>query len=56
MESLLSSLGQYGALGVITGFVLWQSYQLQVKILKVITDNTMALTKLSTLIEALSKK
>ncbi len=51
MENLFTSLGQYGPLALITGYVLWQSYRLQGEMLKVITDNTEALTKLTVLID-----
>jgi len=56
MESIINSLYQYGALGVIAGALLWNTLRIQGKLFKVIEDNTQALTKLTVLIDNLCDK
>lgn len=53
MNEIIAQLSQYGALGIISGCLLYNTFKKQNIVLKVITDNTKALTELCTLIKNL---
>jgi len=51
MEEMLMRLADYGALGIIVGFLLWQNSRINAKLVQIIEDNTAALSELKGIIK-----
>ena len=56
MEDILPRLADFGALGLIAAFLLWQNSKINASLMKIIADNTMALVELKSIIENCFKK
>lgn len=53
MESLITSLGNLGGMGVVAGILFWQMTKLQNKLIDIIEKNTQAFIELKETIEKL---
>lgn len=56
MDSLLTRLTDFGAVGIIAAIALWQVFYLTKRMLSVIDNNTKALTELITIIKSSYRK
>jgi hypothetical protein len=55
MENIFNSLIQYGALGCVAAVSLYQVWVMQKKLFDIIEKNTIALTKMITMLEEINE-
>jgi len=51
INTLVSSLGQLGGVGIVAAILLWQNSKMQEKLFNVIESNTKVITELKEVIE-----
>ena len=50
-NEILTKIGEYGVLGLVLMYALWDNFKMKSKLFKIIENNTKALTELKIFIE-----